>query len=403
MINSKRTFGVELEMGQPLGKDESLVRKAYKLMLLKAEQLGWNTGEDISIKDLYTPIEARSPILKGEEGEKNFRGFCDYVQSLGFTTNDTCGTHIHLGGEGYSTREPLREVALSKYMEDVYKHGYNTGIAIDADVYDLLVRTSGDELNEIVIQANNDEEFSIRVPMIDGRTTKLIRVNMFIKEVSAYVNIIMKQSKVMKILGDEVEISDAIISLGKDISIDDVIFLSRDIRNNVGQLRDLFYFYTAFDSILFSMLPKQRRIKNRFCKPLSTSYSTQQIANINSIGKLEKMWYSARNTQDLINFKREQKHSSRRHSINLHSLLGGIGTIEVRLHDGSLDTEELLKWIELHQYILDAIQAGLLRRDDVRLGAESVDFDTKIAYMLSSLRIPKELESYIKGQIKKHK
>lgn len=404
MIKSQRTFGVELEMGIPSSKGKDFAYNAVDKLHEKARKLGWDIGEDISIKDLYSPLEARSPILSGSQGEANFREFCTYASSLGFVTNQTCGTHVHLGGEDYSKRENLKEVTMGEFIDNSLQKGFSPGIAFDMDAYEILLNSSGESFNEFVVQANNDEDFSVSCPLKDGRYSRLVRAQLYIPEFDYYVNIVLKRSKLIKILGEEVEELDgAVIVLGKDIQVEEVIFLSRKIKDNVGILKNLFMFYTAFDSVLFAMLPKSRRIQNRFCKPLSYSYSYSKITGIRSMGQLEKMWYSRNSTSDLVNAKREHKHISRRHSVNLHSLLGGIGTVEIRLHDGSLDTNELLNWIELHQFILDTIALDYMNREICELAAQSNDLETKVKHMFDTIGIPSELRSYIISQIKKNK
>lgn len=403
MITSKRTFGVELEMGIPMNKSKAFVQEALDKLGLKARELRWDIGSDQSLKDFAYALEARSPILCGEEGEKNFREFCDYARGIGFSVNETCGTHIHLGGEDYSKRENLKEVTLGEFSDNAFVEGFTPGIAFEKNAYEMLVNSTGDALNEYIVQANNDDEFTVSCPLPDGRYSRLVRAELYVPELAQYINIVLKRSKLMKIIGEEGEPSGAVIQLGRDIGIDDIIFLSRKVKDNVGRLKNLFMFYTVFDSVLFAMLPKSRRVNNRFCKPLNYSYSYSKIDGIRTTGQFEKMWYAKSDTQDLIHSKREQKHISRRHSVNLHSLLGGIGTVEIRVHNGSLDTDELVNWIELHQYILDYISVTGMYRDICQRGAQSTDMETKTVLMCDTINMPDNLRAYIKTQIKKHK
>lgn len=400
MITSKRTFGVELEMGQLPDQNESILQAKFTKLNNKAQELGWDIGNDISIKKLSMPVEARSPILCGREGEKNFREFTDYVQKLGYQVNETCGTHIHLGGSDFVNRTHLKEVSLEEYVANLHEQGYNAGLAFDVDAYKTIVDNTIEEyIPEVIIQANNNHHLELSIPISNNRISKMVCADMVIGELGMRVKIIIKASKLRKILGEEY--SHATITLGKDIDIEEVIFMSRPIKENYVKLKRLFMFYTVFDSVLFRMLAKTRQINNRFCKPLSVSYPFDSIQRVSSMGEIEKLWYGSSKIEELVAMKQEAKHESRRHSVNLHSLLGGIGTIEVRMHHGSLDSEELVKWIELHQYIIDQISAENIDVESVKAAASVQDLETKILLMVQSIGIPKHLELYIMEQIKK--
>ncbi len=404
MITSERTFGVELEMGLNFN-DSSKIKAALNKLQQKADELNWNITDDASLRNFSYALEARSPILKGKEGEKNFREFCNYAHAIGFTTNPTCGTHIHLGGEDFSKRENLKEVSLAEFVKHRFKLGYNQGIAFDVSAYELLLRSQDSIFNEYVVQANNDEDFMIKCPLPNGLYSTLVRTKMYVPEIGENINLVIKRSKLNRILennnGEEVE-KDYLV-LGEDIDIKDIVFLSRPIKDNVNKLRNLFLFYTSFDSVLFAMLPRTRREPNKYCKPLSYSYSIPQISEIRTMGHLEKLWYQKQTTTDLVRSKRDYKHPSRRHSVNLHSLLGGIGTVEVRLHDGSLDTEEIVKWVELHQYILDTISDDNFDLEVCQMGARSNDLHTKIEAMFRTINMPENLVDYVLQQIDKNK
>jgi hypothetical protein len=119
------------------------------------------------------------------------------------------------------------------------------------------------------------------------------------------------------------------------------------------------------------------------------------------MGEIEKLWYGSNKLEEIVSMKQQNKHESRRHSVNLHSLLGGIGTIEVRMHHGSLDADELVNWIELHQFIIDQISKGNVSVAMIERAASVQDIDTKVSYMIESIALPKNLQDYIRKQIKK--
>lgn len=400
MITSKRTFGVELEMGQHGGQSDAMLETKHRKLLEKAKELGWNVGSDISIKDFALPVEARSPILCGEEGENNFREFTKYVNKLGFDVNDTCGTHVHFGGSDFVNRTHLKEVSLEEYVTNEIHQGYNPGIVFDVDAYKTIIENTEESfIAELIIQANNNEQFEIGVPIGNRLVSKIVCAQLYLPELGMNAKLVIKASKLRKLIGEDNEYD--ILTLGKEIDIEELIFMSRPIKDNYVKLQRLFMFYTVFDSVLFKMLPKSRQINNRFCKPLSTSYSFGKIRGTRNMGEIEKLWYGSNKLEEIVSMKQQNKHESRRHSVNLHSLLGGIGTIEVRMHHGSLDADELVNWIELHQFIIDQISKGNVSVAMIERAASVQDIDTKVSYMIESIALPKNLQDYIRKQIKK--
>ena len=87
----ERTFGVEVEHGHPLNSD------GVREMLDAAEDaLGkWSVGQDGS------GVEARTPVLRGEEGFGVLRAAMDLIRDSGGYTTRSDGMHVHLGAEDY--------------------------------------------------------------------------------------------------------------------------------------------------------------------------------------------------------------------------------------------------------------------------------------------------------------
>jgi hypothetical protein len=81
---------------------------------------------------------------------------------------------------------------------------------------------------------------------------------------------------------------------------------------------------------------------NRYANPISTIFSTSSIKALSSHEKLAKML---------------EKHESRYLSLNLRPL-SAIGTVEVRLHSGTMDAAKVLLWVSLWQQILWAAENG---------------------------------------------
>lgn len=56
----------------------------------------WTIGGDGSVRGQNT-MEIKSPILKGQEGLREIRRFCNHLRKLGITVNRSCGLHVHIG------------------------------------------------------------------------------------------------------------------------------------------------------------------------------------------------------------------------------------------------------------------------------------------------------------------
>jgi len=78
------TFGVELEM---IDNDHNSG---------KMQRDGWCCEEDGSLNT--DGVEFVSPILKGATGLKELQAFiCNLHETGGFSVDDSCGLHVHLG------------------------------------------------------------------------------------------------------------------------------------------------------------------------------------------------------------------------------------------------------------------------------------------------------------------
>lgn len=139
---------------------------------------------------------------------------------------------------------------------------------------------------------------------------------------------------------------------GLHIHLDGRGLLTRDPRNGEPTaLKQLWYFYSAFDDVLLSFLPKSRRT-NRFCRPTKETARLSAIAAARTVRDLEEIWYRETSPHS-INYRKDHKYDDSRYAgLNLHSLFSS-KHVEIRFHGGTLNAVKILEWTHLHQTILD--------------------------------------------------
>lgn len=114
-------------------------------------------------------------------------------------------------------------------------------------------------------------------------------------------------------------------------------------------LRNSFYFYTLFSTVMESMVSNSRKCDNMYCIPLARSYNTDDIAKLKDMSELKAMWYKDTDP-------RQRYNDSRYRDVNLHSFWDKHGTLEIRSHGGTTDPMKVLLWVRLHQTIADKLE-----------------------------------------------
>lgn len=112
-IVSNRTFGVEFEC---IGHEYRNQNMADKLMPRSIDRKG-----DGSLRGSYAS-EYVTPVLKNKAGEEYLHGVSDVLSSTGYTVNNSCGTHIHIGVENddsYKTQYRLSRLAMLYGQVDI--------------------------------------------------------------------------------------------------------------------------------------------------------------------------------------------------------------------------------------------------------------------------------------------
>lgn len=109
IVKSNRTFGVELECLAPTRK----TRKVAQIKL--SDKNGMSTDGSIRTGEHTQSCEVTVKPMLGIVGEQHLIETCKVLQSLNFSVNPSCGTHVHIGiPEG-------RERGANKTVEEKLK------------------------------------------------------------------------------------------------------------------------------------------------------------------------------------------------------------------------------------------------------------------------------------------
>jgi len=124
----------------------------------------------------------------------------------------------------------------------------------------------------------------------------------------------------------------------------------KELKKNAWKLRSIIIGYSIIEDILISMLPQSRR-ENNFCLKMEKLFSIRDMSRFNTIENIEKLYYN--DSYESIKKRKAEKYDNMRYyGLNLHSLFMDRGTIEIRYHSGTINTEKILRWIEIHQKII---------------------------------------------------
>ena len=410
-ITSSRTFGVELEV---YGGDVS------KLCSYVVEN-GHTYGHDGSIKNEKNNndgcIEVQTSILSGRSGVDSLRNLMNKTKDLGFLVNGTCGTHVHLGGGDFFDKTEFKIGSLKDLKSE------QTNIIFEKKLLALMIEAYGD-FKYVVDKVIGDMSYNLGKPYTNEYRMNNDKYSRFcVIPINYFGNtqyIVSRESTLTKMGTSQKEVwREGHVNLtDKPSKLNflpkDVVLVYKTETDKFKKLKKLFYFYTVFNDVLFKMLPYERR-SNNFCKKLSSTYSIKEIQNCQSQGELEKVWYQKETYSEIERDKRStlqgnsgdsrnRDSSVRYHSINFHSLYYKHGTVEIRMHHGTLNAESLLLWIQLHQKIMDGISNNEVNDAIIAKASKGYDdaYDGALL-LIEALKLEgTNLETFIKHRIKKY-
>lgn len=118
-------------------------------------------------------------------------------------------------------------------------------------------------------------------------------------------------------------------------------------------LKKLYIFYSKYENLFFKMLPKSRQ-KSDYCEKFKEvdEYSISKIKKVNNLEDFKKLYYDTNSYGSNI---REHDHKKRHCWCNFHSVFYR-GTLEIRNHSGTINSEKIKKWILIHLYVKDFLK-----------------------------------------------
>lgn len=153
-------------------------------------------------------------------------------------------------------------------------------------------------------------------------------------------------------IGQIEAISKALLRDGARVSSGCGLHVHVDARDfSYYDLRRLVLLYERIEPALFEMMPASRR-ESRFCQPCGKLYA--EAVRANRLPKIykENLIKSVYGDEAKRPARRDKYDDSRYHALNIHSWFYR-GTIECRLHTGSVRAHKIIAWGKLWATILD--------------------------------------------------
>lgn len=420
-ITSERTFGVEYEINFDTNNNNALAA------LLPRHGI----DRDGSVRD---GIEVVSPILQGAAGEEQVIKACKAIHKFNGGTDDSCGLHVHYGAKDFFSEENTGTITrLSNIIDELKKPKLDYGYFIlHSSVIESLLQstliqrrrlgrrlTSANKLDMFMLQEARDmlESFHILNTIYpqngemygNEKLTFVIEPSKKIRGRITYpIPSIdeMENDKLVAYTGDPKfmrRYQRVLINLatsGKYIVLK-IPFANEDLQ--LKRLKRLAAFYIAFDDVIASMLPLERR-ENDYAKRVNQKMSIEQVQSCSSMLDFFRQWMHLDEQSSMDDVRNNGRYSSRYCGLNLHALFKH-GTIEIRYHEGSIDAKEILNWVALHHAIIDlAADTKDMRSSIIKLQRAStiVSLKHKTDLFFSKLKLKTQTENYFRERIKKY-
>jgi hypothetical protein len=417
IIKSKRKFGVEFEVN--LGRNGQ-----NELRGMLANEFG--LVHDGSVNN---GIEVVSPILGGASGEKQIIESCKALNSVKAGADESCGMHVHLDAKDFFERESNPVLTLTQAMKLAVSQGGDKlrfSVLHSSVMKDL--KGTADGLLERIFNKRSLDAFAFSAwqtyanslsaqPVIfsgeslipskrfylvapRGSRGSRIPVNEEVKDknqVSKY-----RGEPCLAVIG-----WNTVGLIDPKTSSEDLVIVSNqdevnEARDKVNRLKRVASFYVAFDDIIASMLPCDRR-DNDFSKRINVRMSIGDISRCTSVLDFFNMWTKTHSLESFRDSLEEPRHESRYQGINFRALLKH-GTIEIRYHAGTTNAEKTLHWVALHQRILDLasdLNNPRFNVDRIEKAAMIINPEAKTNLFFKKLGLEESTEKYLLSRIAK--
>lgn len=126
-----------------------------------------------------------------------------------------------------------------------------------------------------------------------------------------------------------------------------------EVNKRLDMLKKIYLFYLKFEPLFFKMLPKSRQNK-RYCEKFSAYYkdSIDDIMNAKTLCEFKEMIYETRFYKSK---ERDHGYVKRYCWANLHSIFYR-GTLEIRSHSGTINSNKIINWFLIHLRILEFLE-----------------------------------------------
>ena len=118
-------------------------------------------------------------------------------------------------------------------------------------------------------------------------------------------------------------------------------------------IKKLYIFYSKYENFFFKMLPSSRQ-KSDYCEKIrrTDNFSIKDVKNMTSLHQFKKKYYET----NFYGSKMEGHYYKKRYCwTNFHSLFYR-GTLEVRSHSGTINSDKIKNWIKIHLSVIDFIK-----------------------------------------------
>ena len=324
IVTSSRKFGIELETLVP-----SMVADMPKECLLGSASRYFERQSDGSISGPGYGVEWVSiPMARSNTAIRNA---CEALRSNGVSVNRSCGFHVHLDAEGFRNTEPGTKQGeeVAKLFHLIQIPGLDIRDTCDAvNSYGMRYMTSGFSAERK--ELNGEEYLILQGNSVTPRRIRALKLN---HENAVYLRHLETEATTVP----------------------------HSVNQGFKNLKTLMLLYHIADPLLRALQPQSRR-QNNFCVSFSSLYSIDAIQKCESYEDIEALWYSEKDRRAVENRKNGGKYDSSRYAgINLHNLFRNDSTIEIRYHSATLNAEKILRWVQLHQAILDSVVSGKVR------------------------------------------
>ncbi len=173
-----------------------------------------------------------------------------------------------------------------------------------------------------------------------------------------------------------------------------------DFRHHPIKLAHVLRTVYAVEDLLYSMMPPSRW-ENQYCRKLSKYYKFDDFAGRMTENKFECKWYRTVDRGYIDRWK-GQKHDgneTRYCGLNLHTTMYR-GTVEFRMHSGTVNPIKILRWTAL---LLNIVDYAVKRYNDAEIKALYAAPTTKdkLKVFFKAFKVSSEIKKYILLRIKK--